>query len=957
MGTFDSSADSPFQIRTEGQEITIRFTRTGPNSGRISWDIPTPALGCSAADQAYNGIIVTLDTTHTSPDKSPVNTTVYTADPTGDSNLHAGDKIGTSLVVGAFYDDKTTTFFDVTGLQADTAYFVSGYAADKVYRYHIEGVHAYSLDYVGDNIVSPTAGNQEVTLGVAGTDATGLLTGTDYAFIIDIDGTKYSITVDGTNTPSYDQLVTEITKNIGKINNPPQGPTPPNTGAYYWNATTEELFQWDGAQHVEVNVIVEVTAPNSPSAGDYWYNPTTLILSKWGGSPLSWVTQTHTKYSQDPTALDGNDYWFNGTNAYIWEGNTWCQKTLWNQATDPTLPVYPTLGTYWYDSVSLLLHQWNDQTNSWNDVDAIYWNVDPNSLTVDTYWFDETNNILKQWNGASWDALTATINSTEPTLPAPNNYWYNPTTEELKQRDVTNTSWSDLTVLAMADDPTNRDSCGWWWDSVGDNLYVWDVTTTSWDLVSTFLQQATDPALPPTMTTADVWYNTTATTLSRWDGSMWVAVTFINSLTDPTIVNIGDVWFDTTNNIWYERAGSPGSWVAFNPVDAIAAPHTPATGTFWFDTTNTALNQWNGVSWVSALFTTLPLTPATGSLWYDTVNEILKEWSGTSYIASTHAAIVELNSDGNLLFTSSTTGSTSSIILTDGDLFASLIRFTGLVDYVVGTDGVDPTPQYQQIGVGDDGTPDERRELMDSIRAQLGYPVVQVELTKYQLDTAITAGLESLRKRSAAAYRRAFFFVDVPAGQQSLRLTNKTVGFNKIVTVMAAYRTNSAFLTTAYEGGIFGQTVIQHLYTMGTFDLLSYHLIASYIETLEDMFATRLVFQWNEQTRQLNFYQSFGYDERILIDASIERTEQELLTDRWTKSWIEKYASAQARLMLAEIRGKYASLPGAGGGVSLNAGELIARAETDMADCYDQLDNFIVNTVEDFGIATTFIVG
>lgn len=955
MGTFDSFADSPFQIRTEGQEVSIRFTRTGPNSGRISWNIPVPALGCSADNQAYNGIIVTIDTTHTSPDKSPINESVYTSDPTGDSNLHAGDKIGTSLIIGAFYDDKTTIFFDVTGLQPETAYYVSGYAVDKIYRYHTDGVHAYSLNLEGDNVVNPTAGYQEVSLGITGTDSTGLLTSTDYNFSITIDGTEYPIIVNGSDTPSYDQLITEITKKFGKISNPLQGPTPPNTGAYYWNAVNKELFQWDGTQHIEVNVIVEDTAPNTPATGDYWYNPTTSVLSKWDGG--AWNTQTFIQYTQDPTKLDGNDYWFNGSNAYIWEGNTWCEKPLSNQAIDPSLPVYPSFGTYWYDTANSFLYQWSDQTNTWNAVNAIYWNVDPNTPALNTYWFDETNNILNQWNGSAWDVVVVTISTTEPTMPAPNNYWYNSTTEELKRRNVTNTGWDDLTVLVLADDPTNRDTCDLWWNSSDDNLYIWDVTTTTWDLVSTFLQQVIDPAAAPTITTDNVWYNTTSETLSRWDGSMWVVVTFINLTTDPTIVNNGDVWFDPTNNVWYERSGSPSSWVAFDPVEAIAAPHSPITGVLWFDTTNSALNQWNGISWVSALFTTLPLSPAVGSLWYDTINEILNEWNGTSYIASALLAAVKITATGNILFTSSTTGSRSSIVLIDDNLFDSLNGFIEIIDLVVGTDGITPIPTYQQLGVGDDGTPDERRELMDSIRAQLGYPVIEVELTKFQLDTAVTSALESLRKRSAAAYRRAFFFVDVPAGQQTLRLTNKTVGFNKIVTVMGAHRTNSAFLSSAREGGVFGQTVLQHLYTMGTFDLLSFHLVSQYVETLEDIFATRLVFQWNEQTRQLNFYQTFGYDERILIDASIERTEQELLTDRWTKSWIEKYASAQARLMLAEIRGKYVSLPGAGGGVSLNAGELIARADADMADCYDQLDNFIVNTVEDYGLGTTFVIG
>ena len=62
-------------------------------------------------------------------------------------------------------------------------------------------------------------------------------------------------------------------------------------------------------------------------------------------------------------------------------------------------------------------------------------------------------------------------------------------------------------------------------------------------------------------------------------------------------------------------------------------------------------------------------------------------------------------------------------------------------------------------------------------------------------------------------------------------------------------------------------------------------------------------------------------------------------------------------MMLAEIRGKYATLPGAGGGVSLNAGELISKAESDMADCISQVDDYIVNNAEDVGMAAHFVIG
>ncbi len=144
---------------------------------------------------------------------------------------------------------------------------------------------------------------------------------------------------------------------------------------------------------------------------------------------------------------------------------------------------------------------------------------------------------------------------------------------------------------------------------------------------------------------------------------------------------------------------------------------------------------------------------------------------------------------------------------------------------------------------------------------------------------------------------------------------------------------------------------------MGTYDLVSYHLISDYIEQLEQLFATRVVYTFDEGSRELFLFQRFTRDERVLLDCVIERTEQELLVNRWTKPWIERWALAECRTILAEIRGKYASLPGAGGGVSLNAADLVTKAQEDFAICLQEIDDFVVNDVENLGIGSEFIIG
>jgi hypothetical protein len=290
-------------------------------------------------------------------------------------------------------------------------------------------------------------------------------------------------------------------------------------------------------------------------------------------------------------------------------------------------------------------------------------------------------------------------------------------------------------------------------------------------------------------------------------------------------------------------------------------------------------------------------------------------------------------------------------------LFENLVPPGGITYIMMGTDGVHELPSYEQLDVGTDGSPDERRQISDWVRSQLGYPVVDVELTNKQIDEAIDFALETIRQRTSIAYQRSAFFLDIKPGYQHYKLTDRTCGFHKVVTVMSAHRFTSAFLSTAHGSGVYGQIVLQHLYNMGTFDLLSYHLVSEYVEQLEHLFATRLVFHWNESERVLSFYQSFSVPERVLLDVTIERTEQSILKDRWIRTWTKRYSLMKSMETLAQIRGKYAALPGAGGGVSLNAADLMTKA-TELKEELDmEIEDYVANDPEDIGMHSTFIMG
>lgn len=917
--------------------------------------------------------------------------------------------------------EELTTSLIVNDLKPNVSYYLGGYALDCQNRYHSEGIRSYSDMYGNKVTDFPATQNILLGndgLGVLPTDGTGLIPGTFYEFDIVVDDTypngngakTIGVTMDGIDAGTYQDLVNNINNQILLVDNPPQSSIPPNAGAFFWNGEEEKLYQYDGINYAEVPVLFEPTDPASGGMGSYWYDTENKVLRRWNiPAPTGWNDINHYSSLFDPVNPDCESYWFDGTLARRWNGSTWCDKDTTISITDPS--DCPTLacGTYWFDETNAVLSEWDSVNVRWDEKSALYWNEAPNQLSQGTYWFNDVASTLNILNGTVWDDISSTsiIQETEPSVPVDGMLWYQPSTEELKEYSVASpTGWNLLPVIVWSTDPMIVESCTLWWDSVSDDLFAWDALNNVWKTVAFFIQSSLDPIEPPPLELDSIWYNPLIDLMYRWDGGDWILVKHINSADDPSIIAIGDAWFKPDTNEWFVWDSPNAGWNLINPVDSTFDPNTIPNGTYWFDSTNNALFVRNGVTWTSVIFSTVPFVPVRNSQWYNTTDGVLYVWNNNGWEPAVPVAEVGFTTDGNIIIRTQGTGSNNIIMVPtpegsisstspcsygtgyayygtndlyhaqceyfDGDIkkfynVREISQESFLWNHINptpnvlrpngGNDGKSGVPSYAELGVGDDGTPDERRELMDSIRAQLGYPVIEVELTNYQLDTCIQGALESFRKRSGASQLRGFFLLELEPGKQQYMMTNKVKGYNKISTIMGAFRFNSAALGTAGGGGVYAQVALQHLYNMGTYDLTSWFLVSQYTELLEDLFATRIMFGWHESSRLFSMHSSTQRPERILLDCMVERTEQDLLTDRFIKTWIERYALSEAMMLLSHIRGKFASLPGAGGGIALNAAELISISQSYREELLAQVDDFVVDLPEDVGMNSTFILG
>lgn len=974
MSTFDIQLDAPGLLRAESLNITLVFNRTGPTTGRISWNIPTPAAGCGAATQAYCGMLLSIDNTPITSSKFPVAGTVYTSDPTVDQNLFVGDKLGTSLIVGAFYNDITTTFVDVTGLTPNTPYYVSGFPMDCQYRYFNEGVHAYSLDYTNKG-KDGIQGYQQIILnrgnGVLPSDYTGLQPTIDYNFDIQIGVLPaptvpysqyactpkpdvYNITINGTNGDTYTKLVQDINKQLALIDNPYQSNVAPNTGTLYWDITTQHLYTWDGSTNVITPVVIQTTSPSNVVIGSYWYNGTQLQIrdvSSWVNKPFT----TSAYPPSNPTA--DTSYWFNSTQGFVWNGSSWCTIPTIIQTTDPTLPVVITPGTYWYEPISSSLYDWDNNMGMWTTTFAISSPTDPNTLPTNSYWFNTSNNLLytKDLPGIGWNQVfNAVISNIAPTAPIDNTIWYSLMLGTLQIWQSSTSSWIVTTVINYSVDPTNRESCDLWWNTTTNIISSWDVVHSLWKPVVNFLVQTNDPTITPTIAYNTMWYNPITGISKVWFTNCFVDVNVIYDTADPIQVVNGSTWLNTSTNLWYTY--NTGSWNQILPILLETDPYTIPNGTLWYNPSISSLQSWNGLNWINITFNTTSPAPHKDTYWFNTTTNQLLVWNGFVWVKADARAFVELDCNGNLLFSDASYGSLSCITIKDNTLFQQLSVPFSYGTSKVGMDEISNKPSWDEIGIGSDGSADQRLLLANQIKYDLGYPVVDVELTKEQLDYAITKTLSELRSKSGLGYKNGYFFLYTEPGHTKYLIANKTSGTNKVVDILSIQRVNS-MANGGHDSGIYGQIFANFLYNAGNFDMLSYHLMTEYKKTYEMIFAQRIQWNWSEQTRELTLFQNIPYNMLLAIECTYERTEQDIMTDRLCNPWVRRYASAQARLMLAEIRGKFSTLPGAGGGITLNANDLRMAAEKEIENCLAEIDNFLVDNPAEWGMSSSMLFG
>lgn len=250
-------------------------------------------------------------------------------------------------------------------------------------------------------------------------------------------------------------------------------------------------------------------------------------------------------------------------------------------------------------------------------------------------------------------------------------------------------------------------------------------------------------------------------------------------------------------------------------------------------------------------------------------------------------------------------------------------------------------PQRQSGTILDLSYPKTRQFILSA----LGYPVVKVELTDEQIYECIDKAISKyMQYRTPEPIQR---YIPLGAGSDIYRLP---LDIPKEEIIEVTYSPNAdifaqlsgsgeSFLMTYYMNG-----------SSGTF-LSDFFVAMAYRETMETTLGIMPTYELLSVKNDDGTYSDAirlapRPDGNVSLGLLVSRPLTEEEAD--SVDWIHKYALAWAKSILSQIRGKYGSVPGPTGEMSLNAASLEAQAQQEI----EKLEESIVLRGEPLGFVT-----
>ena len=231
-----------------------------------------------------------------------------------------------------------------------------------------------------------------------------------------------------------------------------------------------------------------------------------------------------------------------------------------------------------------------------------------------------------------------------------------------------------------------------------------------------------------------------------------------------------------------------------------------------------------------------------------------------------------------------------------------------------------------------------KNDVIKQIRLLLGDGMIDIELDPEHYDLAIDISVDKIRQRSENAVQEDFYTIELKKEVEEYSLPKEITEVKKIHHRSFGHGISSGVDMDPFELAYANSYFFMNNHVGG---ISTYELFSQYRETLNRVAATDIQFIWNPNTHKIKLLRKMRADEVVLLHVYLERPDDQLLTDPYLKSWMRDYSTAYCKKMIGEARSKFASLPGAQGGVQLNGDALKADAAADIDKLETELKLYI----------------
>jgi len=242
----------------------------------------------------------------------------------------------------------------------------------------------------------------------------------------------------------------------------------------------------------------------------------------------------------------------------------------------------------------------------------------------------------------------------------------------------------------------------------------------------------------------------------------------------------------------------------------------------------------------------------------------------------------------------------------------------------------------------------ERTTMIEKLKIQLGGGsdgdgMIEIELDPEHYDAAVNFAIDKIYEYSTGGVEEQFVPLTVEPSVNQYQLPKEVLQVKKVLRRSLTHSTGGGSEFDPFDAAFKNAYLLDSGRTGG---VATWDFFSQYQETIQRVFVGEMDFIWHVGTKRIELIRQPRETENVLINAYLTKSEDDLLTNPHTKSWIREWALAECKEMLGQARNLYpGGLPGATGNVTLNGDQLLSEAQSEKERLVSELKKFRTGNV------------